>query len=93
MNDLLRAYLRFDVAADQFSLHQAKELAIGGASHLFKHSRTAGCNRSRPQGKTYKPDISTWQALAKVLHSAFIRTILPRFDRTVRPNATANPPE
>ena len=76
MNDILRAYGRFDVAAGQFSvfsqvsikdgdmsgyvkpmfanlevynyqkdkntglLHQAKELAIGGAAHLFKNSST-----------------------------------------------------
>ena len=76
MNDLLRAYGRFDVAAGKFSvysqvaikdgdidgyvkpmfadlevynyekdkntdvLHQAKELAIGGATHLFKNRST-----------------------------------------------------
>ena len=83
MNDLLRAYGRFDVAAGQFSvfsevsyqetatsngyvkpmfanlevydyqkdkstgiLHQAKELVIGGASHLFKNPAPT---RSRPR--------------------------------------------
>jgi hypothetical protein len=82
VNDILRAYGRFDVAAGQFSvfpalsikdgyingyvkpmfsnlevynyqkdkntgvLHQARELVIGGASHLFKNSSTS---RSLPR--------------------------------------------
>jgi hypothetical protein len=128
MNDLLRAFGRFDVAAGQISvfsqvaikdgniegyvkpmfanlkvydyqkdkgtgvLHQAKELAIGGASHLFK-------NRSTDQvaadvdlkGKLTSPDIDTWQALGQVLRNAFIEAIIPGFDRAVGLNAGTNP--
>ena len=124
MNDILRAYGRFDVAAGQFSvfseisirdgdmygyvkpmfanlevynyqkdkntgvLHQAKELAIGGASHLFKNSNTLQvASQIDLKGKLTSPDISTWQAIGQVLHNAFIEAILPGFDRAVQPKA------
>jgi len=125
MNDILRAYGRFDVAAGQFSvfsevsikdgyingyvkpmfanlevynyqkdrntgaLHQAKELVIGGASHLFKNSSTQQvATKIDLTGKLTSPGASTWQAIAQVLHNAFIEAILPGFDRAARPNAT-----
>ena len=90
MNDILRAYGRFDVAAGKFSvfsevgikdgdisgyvkpmftnlevynyqkdkdtgvLHQAKELVIGGASHLFKNRSTQQvATEGRPEGQTH----------------------------------------
>jgi uncharacterized membrane protein YagU involved in acid resistance len=124
MNDILRAYGRFDVAAGQLSvfsevsikdgyisgyvkpmfanlevynyqkdkntgiLHQAKELVIGGASHLFKNSRTQQvATEIDLTGKLTSPGVSTWQAFVQVLHNAFIEAILPGFDRAVRPNA------
>jgi uncharacterized protein DUF748 len=124
MNDILRAYGRFDVAAGKFSvfsevgikdgeingyvkpmfaelevynyqkdkntglLHQAKELAIGGASHLFKNSSTRQVASDIDlKGKLTSPDVSTWQALAQILHNAFVEAILPGFDRAVQPNA------
>src|SRR5216683_2785027 len=124
MNDILRAYGRFDVAAGQFSVfsevalkvnniddyvkpmfanlkvydyqkdkgtgvvHQAKELAIGGASHLFKNSSTQQvASEIDLKGKLTSPDISTWQALAQVLRNAFIEAIIPGFDRAVASNA------
>ena len=127
MNDILRAYGRFDVAAGQFSvfseisikdgdmdgyvkpmfanlevynyqkdkntgvLHQAKELAIGGASHLFKNSNTQQvASQIDLKGKLTSPDISTWQALGQVLHNAFIEAILPGFDRAVQPKAATD---
>jgi hypothetical protein len=108
MNDILRAYGRFDVAAGQFSLfsqvgvrngylngyvkpmfagvevydygkdkntpvlHQAKELLLDGASHLFKNSRTQQiATEVDLSGKLSSPDISTWQAIGKsfIMHS------------------------
>jgi hypothetical protein len=121
MNDILRAYGRFDVAAGQFSvfseinirdgdidgyvkpmianlevynyqkdkntgvLHQAKELAIGGASHLFKNSNTQQvASQIDLKGKLTSPGISTWQAIGQVLHNAFVEAILPGFDSAVR---------
>src|ERR1700722_12042239 len=123
MNDVLRAYGRFDVAAGQFSvfsevsikdgyingyvkpmfsnlevynyekdkntgvLHQARELVIGGATHLFKNSSTQQvATEVDLTGKLTSPGVSTWQAFVQVLHNAFIEAILPGFDRSVRPN-------
>jgi hypothetical protein len=123
MNDVLRAYGRFDVAAGRFSvfseitlkddnikgyvkpmfanlkvydyqkdkgtgvLHQAKELVIGGASHLFKNSSTQQvASEIDLKGKLSSPDLSTWQALAQVLRNAFIEAIIPGFDRAVASN-------
>jgi hypothetical protein len=123
MNDILRAYGRFDVAAGQFSvfseitlkddniegyvkpmfanlkvydyqkdkgtgvLHQAKELVIGGASHLFKNSSTQQvASEIDLKGKLSSPDLSTWQALTQVMRNAFIEAIIPGFDRAVASN-------
>jgi hypothetical protein len=120
MNDLLRAFGRFDVAAGQLTvysqvaikdgnidgyvkpmfanlkvydyqkdkgtglLHQAKELAIGGASHLFKnHSTEKVAADVDLKGKLTSPGIDTWQALGQVLRNAFIEAIIPGFDRAV----------
>jgi hypothetical protein len=128
MNDLLRAFGRFDVAAGQISvfsqiaikngtiegyvkpmfanlkvydyqkdkgtgvLHQAKELAIGGASHLFKnHSTDQVAADVDLKGKLTSPDIDTWQALGQVLRNAFIEAIIPGFDRAVGLNSGTNP--
>src|ERR1700693_1012306 len=72
-------------------LHQAKELAIGGASHLFKNSNTQQvASQIDLKGKLTSPDISTWQAIGQVLHNAFIEAILPGFDRAVQPKATTD---
>ncbi|MBV8358694.1 MAG: DUF748 domain-containing protein [Deltaproteobacteria bacterium] len=123
MNDILRAYGRFDVAAGQFSLfsqvgvrdgylngyikpmftdlevydyqkdrntpvlHQAKELLLGGASHLFKNSRTQQvATEINLTGKLSSPGVSTWQAIGQILRNAFIQAILPGFDRAIRLN-------
>jgi hypothetical protein len=120
MNDIFRAYGRFDVAAGKFSvysevaikdgningyvkpmftnvevydyqkdkskpvLHQAKELVIGGAAHLFKNSSTQQVASDVDlTGKLSSPQTSTWQAIAQVLRNAFIKAIIPGLDRTV----------
>ena len=127
MNDIMRAYERFDVAAGKLTifseisirkgdingyvkpmfsglevynyqkdkhtgvLHQAKELMIGGASHLFKNRNTQQvATKVDLKGKLTRPDISTWQAIVQVLHNAFIQAILPGFDRAVRTNAATD---
>jgi hypothetical protein len=127
MNDILRAFGSFDVAAGQFSvfsqvavkdgsingyvkpmfanlkvydyqkdrntpvLHQAKELAIAAASHLFKNRSTEKVATDIDlKGKLTSPDISTWQALAQVLRNAFIEAIIPGFDRAVASSAGTN---
>jgi Domain of Unknown Function (DUF748) len=127
MNDILRAYGRFDVAAGQFSLfsqvgvrggylkgyvkpmfgglevydyrkdkntpvlHQAKELLLGGASHVFRNWRTQQlATEVDLSGKLSSPGISTWQAIGQVLNNAFIQAILPGFDRAVRQTVARN---
>ncbi|MBV8135115.1 MAG: DUF748 domain-containing protein [Deltaproteobacteria bacterium] len=124
MNDILRAYGRFDVAAGQFSvysevaikdgdingyvkpmfanvevydyqkdhskpvLNQAKELVIGGAAHIFKNSGTRQVASDIDlTGKLSSPRTSTWQAIAQVLRNAFIKAIIPGFDRAVASEA------
>jgi hypothetical protein len=123
MNDLLRAFGRFDVAAGQISvfsqvavkdgnidgyikplfanlkvydyqkdkgtgvLHQTKELAIAGASHLLKNRSTDKVAADVDlKGKLTSPDIDTWQALGQVVRNAFIEAIIPGFDRAVGSN-------
>jgi hypothetical protein len=68
-------------------VHQAKELAIGGASHLFKNSSTQQvASEIDLKGRLSSPDLSIWQALAQVLRNAFIEAIIPGFDRAVASN-------
>jgi hypothetical protein len=63
-------------------LHQAKELIIDGASHLFKNSETQRvATKVDLAGKLSSPGVSTWEAFVEVLHNAFIAAILPGFDR------------
>jgi hypothetical protein len=65
-------------------LHQAKELAIGGASHLFKNRSTEKVAADVDlKGKLTSPGIDTWQALGQVLRNAFVEAIIPGFDRAV----------
>ena len=127
MNDLLRAFGRFDVTAGQLTvfsqvavkdgnidgyikpmfanlkvydyqkdkgtgvLHQAKELAIGGASHLFKNRNTDKVAADIDlKGKLTSPDVDTWQALGQILRNAFIEAIIPGFDRAVAGNNSSS---
>jgi hypothetical protein len=73
-------------------LHQAKELAIGGASHLFKNRSTEKVAADVDlKGKLTSPNVDTWQALGQVLRNAFVEAIIPGFDRAVGLNAGTNP--
>ncbi len=68
--------------------HQIKGLAIAGAARILK-IRT---RRNRPVLSMYprkltKPNVSTWQAIVEVLRNAFIKAILPGFDRTAQGTA------
>jgi len=123
LNELLRSFGSFDVAAGKLSvysqvavkdgnidgyvkpmfadlevynyqkdkntpiMHQAKELVIGGASHLLKSHRTNQVASDVDlKGKLTSPDVDTWQALGQVLRNAFIQAIIPGFDRAVAAN-------
>jgi hypothetical protein len=74
----------YDWAQDQHKpiLHQAYEIAVGGAAHVFKNSKTKQvATVVNLTGKLKSPDTSTWQAVVEVVQNAFIQAILPGFDR------------
>jgi len=120
MNDLLRAYGKFDVASGRVSifsqvtvknryvngyvkplftevrvydrqkdakkpiLHQAFELAIGGAAKLLKNRSTKKlATKVDISGPVNTPNMSTWQAIGQFLVNAFINALVPGFDREV----------
>jgi hypothetical protein len=120
LNDMLRAYGKFDVASGRISvfsqvtvkdhylngyikplftdvkvysaqkdakkpiLHQAYELAIGGAAKLLKNRSTQQvATRIDISGSVSDPKLSAWQAIGEFLANAFIHAIVPGFDREV----------
>jgi hypothetical protein len=65
--------------------HKTKELAIAGAAHILKNHRTQQqASVVNVSGKLKKPNVSTWQAFVQVLKNAFIKAILPGFDRSAQ---------
>lgn len=118
MNDLVRAYGGFDVAAGRLSVY-AELRATGGAitgyiKPMFRGLQVPGRrpdeavalgrrfyeglvivatklleNRSRGEiatvvtvsGRVDQPQISTWQVVRRLLQNAFLRAILPGFER------------
>jgi hypothetical protein len=120
LNDLLRAYGKFDVASGHVSvfsqvtvkdhyvngyvkplftdlkvydarkdakkpiLHQAYELAIGGAAKLLKNRSTQQvATRVDISGPVNTPNLSAWQAIGQFLANAFVNALVPGFDREV----------
>jgi hypothetical protein len=78
------------VVASTGVFHQAKELMIGAASHVFRNQSTQKIATNVDiGGKLSGPNVSTWQAVDEVLRNAFIRAILPGFDRVAGPNPAA----
>jgi hypothetical protein len=66
-------------------LQQAKEMAIGAAAHIFKNSQTKKVATQVDLSGTLKdPNVSTWQTFVEVVRNAFIKAILPGFDREVQ---------
>jgi hypothetical protein len=62
-------------------LHQAYELAVGGAAHLLRnHSTQAVATKVDLSGKFQEPDVSTWQAFVKLVQNAFVDAIVPGLD-------------
>jgi hypothetical protein len=122
LNDLLRAYGRFDVQSGNVSiysqasvrggaingyikmlfndvvvynhekdknkplLHQAYELAIGGAAKLLKNrSSQHVATEVKLNGKLNSPTTSTWEALENLVSNAFVNAIEPGFERVIGP--------
>ena len=71
-------------------LQKTKELAIGAAAHIMKnHSTQKVASQINLAGDLKNPNLSSWQAFIEVVRNAFIKAILPGFDREV---ATAKKP-
>ena len=120
MNDILRAYGKFDVVQGTFSLYseirvqngyvngyvkplfkdvkafdpeqdrdkgfarRLYERIIGGVSKVLKNQpRNEVATKIDISGPLDNPGRSTWQAIGRLLQNAFIRAILPGFDRQV----------
>jgi hypothetical protein len=65
-------------------LQKAKSIVVGAAAHLLKNQKTQKVASDIDiSGSLSKPDVSTWQAIIEVVRNAFIRAILPGFDREV----------
>jgi hypothetical protein len=65
--------------------HQAYELLLGAAAHLFKNSSTGQvATEVQLSGKIDQPNVSTWQAIAALVRNAFVQAIVPGFDQQMR---------
>ena len=72
-------------------LQQAKEMAIGAAAHVFKNSQTKKVATQIDLSGTLKdPNVSNWRVFVEVVRNAFIKAILPGYDREVQ-TASAQP--
>lgn len=70
---------------------QTKEMLIGAAAHIFKNRETQKvATQADVSGSLKSTDVSTWDAFVEVVSNAFIRTILPGFDREVQSLPAAN---
>jgi hypothetical protein len=66
-------------------LHQAYELAIGGAAHLLKnHSSQRVATEIPISGQLSSPNSDTWNVIVELLENAFIQAILPGFDHATQ---------
>jgi hypothetical protein len=77
---------------DKGVIAQAKQVLIGTAAHVFKNRHTQKvASQVNISGSLKKANVSTWQALVAVVENAFVKTILPGFDREVRRDSTGDP--
>jgi hypothetical protein len=120
LNDLLRAYGKFDVAAGKISvymqmsmknhymtgyvkplftdmkvydtqkdakkpiLHQAYELAIGGAAKVLKNRSTKEvATKIDISGPVNTPNVSVWQAVGQFIRNAFVKAIVPGYEHEI----------
>jgi hypothetical protein len=118
MNDILRAYGKFDVVAGKFSfytqlkvqngridgyvkplfqdmdvydknqdrnkplLKKAYEAVVGGVSKLLENKKSDEvATVADISGPVDNPKSSTWQIIGKLLENAFVKAILPGFDK------------
>jgi hypothetical protein len=118
INDLLRAYGKFDVAQGTFSvysevkvhdgridgyvkplfkdikvydpkqdqkkpaLRKLYEKIVGGVSHILEnHPREQVATVADLSGPISDPDTSTWEIVVRLVSNAFVKAILPGFER------------
>jgi hypothetical protein len=118
MNDMLRAYGKFDVTAGQFSFysqlrikndhidgyvkplfsgmkvydpeqdrqksffHKLYEAIVGGVAKLLESKKTKDvATQANISGEVGSASASPWQVIGKLLENAFIKAILPGFER------------
>jgi len=67
---------------------QTKQLLIGTAAHILKNRQTQQvATQVTISGSLKKADVSTWQAFVEIVENAFIKAILPGFDREINGSA------
>ena len=65
-------------------LHQAYEVVLGGAAKLFKNRSTKEvATKVDISGPVNTPNISTWDAIFQLLENAFVKAIIPGYDREI----------
>ncbi len=121
INDLLRAYGKFDVAQGNFSVYsevkvrnghidgyikplfkdikvydpqqdknkpvlkKLYEKVVGGVSHLLEnHPRDQVATVADLSGPTSNPHTSTWEIIVNLVSNAFVKAILPGFERELK---------
>jgi len=70
-------------------LQQLYELFVGALGHLLENRREAVATEATIKGQANSPQTSTWEVVKNLLKNAFIRAILPGFERAVRDNGAA----
>jgi hypothetical protein len=120
VNDLLRAYGKFDVAAGTFSVYtemavknrhidgyvkplfkdvqvydpkqdkdkpplkKLYEKVVGAAAHVLEnHKRDEVATKTDLSGSLDNPKTSLWETIAHLLQNAFVKAIVPGFDREI----------
>jgi hypothetical protein len=70
---------------------QAKQILIGAAAHVFKNRQTQQvATQVDISGSLKKANVSSWQAFVEIVENAFVKTILPGFDREVQSSSAEN---
>ncbi len=68
-------------------LQKTKDLIVGAAAHILKNEKTQKvASQVSLNGTLKNPKVSSWQGLVEVIRNAFVKAILPGFDRQVNPS-------
>jgi hypothetical protein len=64
-------------------VHRLYEELVGGVVKLLENPCQEVATQTDISGRLERPQTSTWEAVLGVLQNAFIRAILPGFEREV----------